>query len=159
MRAAAFLLLAVGSSGCTLALLSVSLPASRLAPHKKPAGDYRPPVALEAFGGPGGAQRLGCLDCGPEHPESIHNPAGPHGSPTSALSMRNRAGEFGSLDSPTSPCSLTATHPPKVVNHRGQDLGVITSNEAHPRRDTRPWFLDWLADLCRPEPEAGAEGQ
>jgi hypothetical protein len=71
---------------------------------------------------------LGCINCNQQDKNSIYNPNGVYGSKFSTTSIHNSNSEFGSKFSDKSPYNQFATHPPIVVNEKGNFLGYLTTN-------------------------------
>lgn len=107
-------------------------------------GAYR----LLVFGGAGHEVYLGCL-CEGQDTESVFNLMGEFGSASSANSMRNESGPYGSQRADTSPCNPSATRPPSVVASDGRALGLLTLNTSLKKRIIGPAVVGWLARMCR----------
>jgi hypothetical protein len=73
---------------------------------------------------------LGCINCNQLDKNSINNTNGVYGSKFSTTSIYNSNSEFGSKFSDKSPYNQFATHPPIVVNEKGNFLGYLTTNSS-----------------------------
>ncbi|MEP7051102.1 MAG: hypothetical protein ABJB12_12155 [Pseudomonadota bacterium] len=99
------------------------------------------------FGGANHEVYLGCM-CDGQEAESVFNLGGEFGSASSANSMRNKSGPYGSRHADTSACSATATRPPSVVAADGKSLGFLTLNKSLKKRIVSASVSSWLARMC-----------
>jgi hypothetical protein len=115
------------------------------------AGSERAPESAEdqllVFGGVNRETFLGCL-CQEQHPDSIFNLLGEHGSHDSPSSLRNKFARYGSNHDDTSACSPAAKHPPVVLAADGKTLGLLSVNRSLERRIQAPSVNDWLGRMC-----------
>jgi len=65
-----------------------------------------------------------------------------------ANSILNRFGPFGSKFAPFSPCNVSSTTPPVIVDDDGEDYGELTLNRDSPRQAKIEGLNAWLAALC-----------
>ncbi|MBW4674700.1 MAG: hypothetical protein KME52_11920 [Desmonostoc geniculatum HA4340-LM1] len=72
---------------------------------------------------------LGVLSTSAVDPSSISNPAGIYGSNGSIYSIRNRNGNYGSINGLFSPYNPNCIMPPTILL-RGQPLTLLTQNYA-----------------------------
>lgn len=72
-------------------------------------------------------QFLGLLSSNPNHPNSIINPDGVHGSPHSLISIHNPKGLYGGSQGTYSPYNINSVNPPIIV-YKGKPLLVVTWN-------------------------------
>lgn len=100
------------------------------------------------FGGDDHKTFLGCLNCSQYDPDSINNPYGLHGSPSSAESIFNSHGKYGSRQSNTSVCNRNAGQPPVLVTRDGSYYGRLTLNRHHHQAAKGPELLAWLTAIC-----------
>ena len=107
---------------------------------------------LFLFGGPELQDFLGCLTCDASELYSIWNPQSDHGSPGHRLSIWNRPGPYGTVDSPHSPWSRRPQSVPVVVDRAGNFCGNFAVDRTVPARVSDGyliWLLeghDWIAD-------------
>jgi hypothetical protein len=88
-------------------------------------------------GGDTGYVYLGLISSNKSHPDSICNPSGDYGSPSSPLSVRNDSGQYGRprggsifepfFNSDYSAYNAEATRPPRVILD-GTFVGWLTPN-------------------------------
>jgi hypothetical protein len=105
------------------------------------ATEAAPVVAYYLFGAPDHINYLGCLDCSPEHVESICNRFGNYGSPFSAMSIWHQFGTYGSQFSPYSPWNQFSTSGPIIVGSDSLFYGYFTTNGFQFDRTTIPAFV------------------
>jgi hypothetical protein len=116
-------------------------------PTSEESADTKGDGQLLIFGGATRDAFLGCL-CDEQHPDSVFNMLGPHGSHDSPTSLRNKFAPYGSNHDDTSACSATAKHPPVVLSPEGKSLGLLTMNAALKRRIDSKAVNDWLGRMC-----------
>jgi hypothetical protein len=107
-----------------------------------------PPEELRVFGGENNKTFLGCLSCPETDLDSLFNRFGTYGSRFAANSILNRFGPFGSKFAPFSPCNVSSTTPPVIVDDDGEDYGELTLNRDSPRQAKIEGLNAWLAALC-----------
>jgi hypothetical protein len=95
---------------------------------------------LLLFGGEGGSTFLGCLNCANTSATSICNPAGEFGSGESLASIWNDLGDYGSEASDDSPWSDASVNPPLILDRNGDPYGYFTRNTAHRNRTRIAWL-------------------
>jgi hypothetical protein len=67
---------------------------------------------------------------------------------TLSLPIFNTYGQYGGEYSDKSPCNEYATHPPVIVDERGDYYGVLTINEYNPKRTRSQMLQGWIARVC-----------
>jgi hypothetical protein len=107
-----------------------------------------PPEDLLVFGGENNKTYLGCLSCPETDLDSLFNRFGTHGSRLAAQSILNRFGQFGGKFAPYSPCNVSSTTPPVIVDDDGQDYGELTLNRDRPRQAKIEGLSAWLTAIC-----------
>lgn len=85
---------------------------------------------------------LGCINCDQWDKNSINNTNGIYGSRFSSTSIHNSNSEFGSKFSDKSPNNQFATHPPIVVNEKGDFIGYLTTNNSFINRTYKSELTD-----------------
>ena len=85
---------------------------------------------------------LGCINCNQWDKNSINNTNGVYGSKFSSTSIHNSNSEFGSKFSDKSPHNQFATHPPMVVNEKGDFIGYLTTNNSFINRTYKSELTD-----------------
>jgi hypothetical protein len=85
---------------------------------------------------------LGCITCNQWDNRSINNTNGVYGSKFSNTSIHNSNSEFGSKFSDKSPHNQFATHPPMVVNEKGDFIGYLTTNNSFINRTYKSELTD-----------------
>ncbi len=94
---------------------------------------------------------LGCFSCNEVDPDSVFNTVGKYGSAISPTSIKNRIAKYGSSISPYSACNELASHPPVVVDEKGNYYGELTINRLRTKRVTEPKVMAWLTAFCASE--------
>lgn len=111
-----------------------------LAPGVAPAAE-----ALLLFGGRHHDEYMGCLNCGPNHAESVCNVYGDYGSLYGVRSIWNKDGEYGALHGAKSPWNRYNAYPPVIADKDGGVYGFFSANpnqQYRTRIETLLFMLD-----------------